>query len=168
MNFEKHTSVKILKDGLVLTLQVKHLAVRCIQRNVQKYMLIREWPWWKLYTKVKPILNVHRTEEELLEAQASSTMSWRLIGVQIKVLNTCANNHSHGYDSGALLALYIHRLDRWYYLSRHEAVMYKFAGVWSDYIWCSHICLVRAVALRVFQTADHLIKVKKIWRPTKA
>ncbi|XP_025090259.1 unconventional myosin-XVIIIa-like isoform X3 [Pomacea canaliculata] len=51
-------------------LRVKHLAVRCIQRNVQKYMLIREWPWWKLYTKVKPILNVHRTEEELLEAQA--------------------------------------------------------------------------------------------------
>ena len=49
--------------------QVQHLAVRCIQRNVKKYMLIREWPWWKLYTKVKPILNVHRTEEELLEAQ---------------------------------------------------------------------------------------------------
>ena len=49
-------------------LQVQHLAVRCIQRNVKKYMLIREWPWWKLYTKVKPILNVHRTEEELVEA----------------------------------------------------------------------------------------------------
>ncbi|XP_076453173.1 unconventional myosin-XVIIIa-like [Babylonia areolata] len=51
-------------------LRVQHLAVRCIQRNVTKYLLIREWPWWKLYTKVKPILNVHRTEEELLEAQA--------------------------------------------------------------------------------------------------
>ncbi|KAK7474334.1 hypothetical protein BaRGS_00034382, partial [Batillaria attramentaria] len=51
-------------------LRVQHLATRCIQRNVRKYMLIREWPWWKLYTKVKPILNVHRTEEELLEAQA--------------------------------------------------------------------------------------------------
>ncbi|XP_070204311.1 unconventional myosin-XVIIIa-like isoform X2 [Littorina saxatilis] len=51
-------------------LRVQHLAVRCIQRNVKKYMLIREWPWWKLYTKVKPILNVHRTEEELIDAQA--------------------------------------------------------------------------------------------------
>ncbi|KAL8610894.1 hypothetical protein ACOMHN_056749 [Nucella lapillus] len=51
-------------------LRVQHLAVRCIQRNVRKYMLIREWTWWKLYTKVKPILNVHRTEEELIEAQA--------------------------------------------------------------------------------------------------
>jgi hypothetical protein len=38
---------------------------------VKKYLAIREWEWWRLYTKVKPILNVHRTEEELIEAQVS-------------------------------------------------------------------------------------------------
>ena len=63
--------------------QVQHLAVRCIQRNVKKYMLIREWPWWKLYTKVKPILNVHRTEEELLEAQVK--LIWGVGGDVIHV-----------------------------------------------------------------------------------
>ena len=46
-------------------LQVQHLAVNCIQKNVRKYMSIRDWEWWRLYTKVQPLLNVHRTEEEL-------------------------------------------------------------------------------------------------------
>ncbi|XP_012936920.1 unconventional myosin-XVIIIa [Aplysia californica] len=51
-------------------LKVQHTAIRCIQRNVRKYVQIREWEWWRLYTKVKPILNVHRTEEELKEKEA--------------------------------------------------------------------------------------------------
>ncbi|BFZ18652.1 hypothetical protein BsWGS_21691 [Bradybaena similaris] len=51
-------------------MKVQHTALRCIQRNVRKYLQIREWEWWKLYTKVKPILNVHRTEEELKEKEA--------------------------------------------------------------------------------------------------
>ena len=36
---------------------------------MKKYLQIREWEWWRLYTKVKPILNVHRTEEELKEKE---------------------------------------------------------------------------------------------------
>ncbi|XP_021349921.1 unconventional myosin-XVIIIa-like isoform X6 [Mizuhopecten yessoensis] len=46
-------------------LRVKHIAISCIQKNIRKLMLIRDWPWWRLYTKVKPLLDVHRTEEEL-------------------------------------------------------------------------------------------------------
>jgi myosin heavy chain 6/7 len=26
---------------------------------------LRNWPWWKLYTKVKPLLSVARQEDEL-------------------------------------------------------------------------------------------------------
>ncbi|XP_067682622.1 unconventional myosin-XVIIIa-like isoform X2 [Haliotis asinina] len=51
-------------------LRVQHLAVNCIQKNVRKYMSIRDWEWWRLYTKVQPLLNVHRTEEELRNAEA--------------------------------------------------------------------------------------------------
>ncbi|XP_058804263.1 unconventional myosin-XVIIIa isoform X2 [Phymastichus coffea] len=47
------------------TLKLQDLAVRCIQRNVRKFMLVREWPWWRLYVKVAPLLNVHRTEDQL-------------------------------------------------------------------------------------------------------
>ncbi|OXU31522.1 hypothetical protein TSAR_014276 [Trichomalopsis sarcophagae] len=47
------------------TLKLQDLAVRCIQRNVRKLMSVREWPWWRLYVKVAPLLNVHRTEDQL-------------------------------------------------------------------------------------------------------
>ena len=39
--------------------------MQCIQRNVLKFKTIESWAWWKLYTRVRPLLNVHRTEEEL-------------------------------------------------------------------------------------------------------
>ncbi|XP_019760220.2 unconventional myosin-XVIIIa isoform X3 [Dendroctonus ponderosae] len=45
--------------------KLQDLAVRCIQRNVRKFMLVRDWPWWRLLIRVTPLLNVHRTEEEL-------------------------------------------------------------------------------------------------------
>lgn len=54
---------------VLFCMQVRHTAIRCIQKNVRNYTQIREWEWWKLYTKVKPILNVHRTEEELKERE---------------------------------------------------------------------------------------------------
>jgi len=48
------------------------LAISCIQKNVRKFYQIRDWDWWKLYIKVKPVLNVHRTEEELRDREVSA------------------------------------------------------------------------------------------------
>ncbi|XP_031331784.1 unconventional myosin-XVIIIa isoform X2 [Photinus pyralis] len=45
--------------------KLQDLAVRCIQRNVRKFIAVRDWPWWRLLVRVTPLLNVHRTEEEL-------------------------------------------------------------------------------------------------------
>lgn len=28
-------------------------------------MRVRDWPWWRLLVRVTPLLNVHRTEEQL-------------------------------------------------------------------------------------------------------
>lgn len=41
------------------------MAVRCIQRNVRAFLQVRDWPWWRLLVRVTPLLNVHRTEEQL-------------------------------------------------------------------------------------------------------
>eukprot|EP00794_Sanderia_malayensis_P013873 gene13873-15321_t len=49
----------------VKKLKVQVIAITCLQRNVRKYMSVKNWEWWKLYTKVAPLLDVHRTEEEL-------------------------------------------------------------------------------------------------------
>ncbi|XP_064118350.1 unconventional myosin-XVIIIa-like isoform X2 [Macrobrachium nipponense] len=45
--------------------KVQETAIRCIQKNVRKFMGVRDWPWWRLLVRVTPLLNVHRTEEEL-------------------------------------------------------------------------------------------------------
>ena len=36
-----------------------------LQKNIRKYLFLRNWKWWRLYTKVKPLLNVARSEDEL-------------------------------------------------------------------------------------------------------
>ncbi|KAL7669321.1 hypothetical protein ACOME3_009983 [Neoechinorhynchus agilis] len=41
------------------------LALEVLQRNCNKYLDFRNWPWWRLYTKVKPLLSVARQEEEM-------------------------------------------------------------------------------------------------------
>lgn len=45
--------------------RIQELAVQCIQRNVRAFLRVKEWPWWRLFVKVSPLLNVHRTEEQL-------------------------------------------------------------------------------------------------------
>lgn len=40
-------------------------ALAMIQRNIRKWLVLRNWQWWKLYAKVKPMLNVARAEEEM-------------------------------------------------------------------------------------------------------
>eukprot|EP00118_Oscarella_pearsei_P003363 m.14044 g.14044 ORF g.14044 m.14044 type:complete len:1988 (+) comp25432_c0_seq1:98-6061(+) len=41
------------------------IAIRVVQRNVVSYLKLRNWPWWRLFTKVKPLLNVTRQEDEM-------------------------------------------------------------------------------------------------------
>ncbi|XP_059479309.1 unconventional myosin-XVIIIa isoform X3 [Neocloeon triangulifer] len=45
--------------------KVQEVAVRCVQRNVRRFLKVRDWPWWRLLVRVAPLLNVHRAEEEL-------------------------------------------------------------------------------------------------------
>ncbi|KAG2004634.1 nonmuscle myosin heavy chain b [Coprinopsis cinerea AmutBmut pab1-1] len=40
-------------------------AIRTIQRNARVYGDLRDWPWWQLYTKVRPLLAATRNDEEL-------------------------------------------------------------------------------------------------------
>ncbi|KAK0398771.1 hypothetical protein QR680_002747 [Steinernema hermaphroditum] len=53
--------------------RIQEVAIRCIQRNANAYMKIREWSWWKLYNRVVPILptaredEVHRSLKERLQ-----------------------------------------------------------------------------------------------------
>ena len=46
-------------------MQEQRIALLVIQRNLRKFLTLRNWLWWKLYSKVKPLLNVARVEDEL-------------------------------------------------------------------------------------------------------
>ncbi|XP_055079787.1 myosin-11-like [Periophthalmus magnuspinnatus] len=40
-------------------------AMKVIQRNCACYLKLKNWQWWRLFTKVKPLLQVTRQEEEM-------------------------------------------------------------------------------------------------------
>ncbi|XP_059804711.1 myosin-10 isoform X6 [Hypanus sabinus] len=44
-------------------------ALKVLQRNCAAYLKLRHWQWWRLFTKVKPLLQVTRQEEELLSKE---------------------------------------------------------------------------------------------------
>merc|ERR1712042_394085 len=42
-----------------------------IQRNIRKFFAIRNWPWWKLYILVQPMLSIAPAEDEMAEMEAA-------------------------------------------------------------------------------------------------
>uniref|UniRef100_A0A6Q2ZB34 Myosin XVIIIAa n=1 Tax=Esox lucius TaxID=8010 RepID=A0A6Q2ZB34_ESOLU len=47
--------------------KIQDLAIRCIQKNIQKNKGVKGWPWWKLFTTVRPLIEVQLTEEQIRE-----------------------------------------------------------------------------------------------------
>lgn len=36
-----------------------------IQRNIRRWLTLRNWEWWRLYTRVKPLLSIARAEDDM-------------------------------------------------------------------------------------------------------
>lgn len=45
--------------------QIQNLAIRCVQKNIKKNRGVKGWPWWKLFTTVRPLIEVQLTEEQI-------------------------------------------------------------------------------------------------------
>ncbi|XP_069767151.1 unconventional myosin-XVIIIa isoform X7 [Narcine bancroftii] len=45
--------------------KIQELAIRCIQKNIKKNKRVKNWPWWKLFTTVRPLIEVQLTEEQI-------------------------------------------------------------------------------------------------------
>ncbi|KAL1767437.1 myosin-9 [Sigmodon hispidus] len=48
-------------------------AMKVLQRNCAAYLRLRNWQWWRLFTKVKPVLNSKRHEDELIAKEMELT-----------------------------------------------------------------------------------------------
>jgi len=44
-------------------------AIRILQRNCAAYLKLRNWQWWRLYTKVKPLLQVTKNDEKVVQKE---------------------------------------------------------------------------------------------------
>ncbi|CDQ96668.1 unnamed protein product, partial [Oncorhynchus mykiss] len=45
--------------------QIQDLAIRCIQKNIKKNKGVKGWAWWKVFTTVRPLIEVQLTEEQI-------------------------------------------------------------------------------------------------------
>ncbi|XP_051972512.1 unconventional myosin-XVIIIa-like isoform X5 [Xyrauchen texanus] len=45
--------------------KIQVLAIRCLQKNIKKNHGVKDWPWWKLFTTVRPLVEVQLTEEQI-------------------------------------------------------------------------------------------------------
>ena len=41
------------------------IALVVLQRNIRKFLQLRNWPWWKLFQKIKPLLNASKAEDDM-------------------------------------------------------------------------------------------------------
>ncbi|CAK6977438.1 PREDICTED: unconventional myosin-XVIIIb isoform X2 [Scomber scombrus] len=46
-------------------LKVQQMAVRCLQRNLRALRIVAKWSWWKLFCRVRPMLDVNMDNERL-------------------------------------------------------------------------------------------------------
>lgn len=49
----------------VCPVQIQDLAIRCVQKNIKKNKGVKDWPWWKLFTTVRPLIEVQLTEDQI-------------------------------------------------------------------------------------------------------
>jgi len=53
----------------IIYYSVYRIGLAVIQRNVRKFLFLRNWTWWKLYIKVQPLLSIARAEDEMKEKE---------------------------------------------------------------------------------------------------
>merc|ERR1719464_2717421 len=63
-------------------------AIRILQRNCAAYLKLRNWQWWRLYTKVKPLLQVTKNDEKVMQKETElKEITERLVHHEQEVQN---------------------------------------------------------------------------------
>ena len=64
----------ISNNVFLCSFQIQNLAIRCIQKNIKKNRGVKGWPWWKLFTTVRPLIEVQLTEEQIRGKDVSAAL----------------------------------------------------------------------------------------------
>ncbi|XP_018081713.1 myosin-10 isoform X7 [Xenopus laevis] len=79
-------------------------ALKVVQRNCAAYLKLRNWQWWRLFTKVKPLLQVTRQDEVM---QAKVVELQKVKDTQVKAeteLKEMANKYQQLIEEKGILA----------------------------------------------------------------
>ncbi|XP_042206669.1 myosin heavy chain, non-muscle-like isoform X10 [Homarus americanus] len=79
-------------------------AIRIIQRNCAAYLKLRNWQWWRLYTKVKPLLQVTKQEEKLVQKEEELKMIQNVLEGQKKTNVDMENKFQQALQEKNVLA----------------------------------------------------------------
>ncbi|XP_035695137.1 myosin-16-like isoform X1 [Branchiostoma floridae] len=55
----------LLQRKIFKKMMEQRIGLSIIQRNIRRYLVLRNWAWWRLFTKVKPLLKVVKQEDEM-------------------------------------------------------------------------------------------------------
>nr|CAG4640602.1 EOG090X00BY [Eulimnadia texana] len=79
-------------------------AIRIIQRNCSAYLKLRNWQWWRLYTKVKPLLQVTKQEEKLSQKEDELKQIREKLELQVKSSQEVEKKYQQLIDEKNMLA----------------------------------------------------------------
>ncbi|XP_067673665.1 myosin heavy chain, striated muscle-like [Haliotis asinina] len=66
--FQAHIRGYLMRKYLK-NLHDKRVALELIQKNIRKWLAMRNWCWWRFYTKVKPLLSIAAAEDEMKQKE---------------------------------------------------------------------------------------------------
>ncbi|XP_018592797.1 myosin-10 isoform X2 [Scleropages formosus] len=78
-------------------------ALRVMQRNCAAYLKLRNWQWWRLFTKVKPLLQVTRQDEEIQAREAELQKAKENLSKVEQEFNELERKHQQLLEEKAVL-----------------------------------------------------------------
>lgn len=117
-DLEEHRNTKI--DGIVIEIQKrlrmllaanaermlreKNEAVILLQKNIKTFAAVCTWPWWKLCMKVRPLLEVRKTEDEIREKEKALQMLQEKTDILVRDLGIAKEQRDKSEQAALALA----------------------------------------------------------------
>merc|ERR1712106_893529 len=79
-------------------------AIRILQRNCSAYLKLRNWQWWRLYTKVKPLLQVTKNDEKVLQKETELKEVKEKLESHEKVVGDLDRQYQQALEEKSILA----------------------------------------------------------------
>uniref|UniRef100_A0A8C4ICJ7 Myosin-11 n=2 Tax=Dicentrarchus labrax TaxID=13489 RepID=A0A8C4ICJ7_DICLA len=83
-------------------------AMKVIQRNCACYLKLKNWQWWRLFTKVKPLLQVTRQEEEMGQKDEELKVAKEVAAKTEAELKEISQKHTQLMEERAQLEVKLH------------------------------------------------------------